>query len=480
MTNLFHAVRPPLNRRTLVKLGSLSFMTLPLTPSAKGASPKPKQRLAIIGGGLGGVASAYFAGSDWSVDLYESEARLGGHADSRQVKVDGKDQVVDVGADFFAPSSHPLYWAFLEHIGIRTPQNAATDLTLKTNSSLNIFSKEDGESLFNSVNVISHPFHALSFLKFTQEAREWIERDSDWDVTIAEWVDELSVPESFKTDLLLPWLSSLSCSKVEDVKRQSARSHLRVVAKNFPKNPIAPIVTYHAKIGLGGFILFMKNRCENLTVKLNAPVSQLEEIDGKWFVTSPLGREGPFDAIIVNAPPHVSKNLFAAVPWANDLSQLLGRQEYFPSRVVVHKDPIYMPKNKKTWASQNVEVDNDYGESSHDVGSFYQSVTGTKLSLFKSWAAHRRQEAKEILLTRNFIHPLTTPESIAAIRGLKDWQGRSGLHFAGHFTAMTDLHETAFFSALETAKRISPSSPKLIAFQKLITEQGLADIDYNV
>ncbi len=138
-----------------------------------------------------------------------------------------------------------------------------------------------------------------------------------------------------------------------------------------------------------------------------------------------------------------------------------------------------MPKDKFTWASQNVEVDDEHGESSHDVGSFYKSITGKKLSLFKSWASHRREEAKEILLERNFIHPLATPDSIDAIRGLKDWQGRSNLYFSGHFTAMTDLHETAFFSGLETAKRISPSSPKLLAYQALIADQGLDGIDYN-
>ncbi|MBC7661826.1 MAG: FAD-dependent oxidoreductase [Chitinophagaceae bacterium] len=479
MPPIFQTMLSPLTRRTAVKASSLGFLTLPFAKSAK-AAVKPAQRLAIIGGGIGGVASAYFAGPEWSIDLFESRDRLGGHADTIQVNVEGESCPVDVGADFFAPQSHPLYWAFLEHVGIRTPDNAKTDLTIQTKSSLNIFSKNDGDSLFNSINTLSHPIHAVSFLRFTQEAREWISGDAPYSVSMGEWIDNLILPQTFKDNVLTPWLSSLSCSKVIDVRRQSARSHLRVVAKNFPKNPLAPIITYHAKIGLGGYIQFLQNRCENLSVKLNAAVSRLEEVNGQWFVTTSSGRDGPYDAVVVNAPPHVSKNFFSSIPWASELASLLGRQEYFPARVVVHTDPVYMPLDRKTWASQNVEVDSQFGESSHDVGSFYESVTTKKLSLFKSWASHRNNESKKILMTRDFVHPLSTPESLDAIKSLRDWQGRAGLYFSGHFTAVTDLHETALFSALETARRISPDSKNVLAFEQLIADQGLDSIDYNV
>ncbi len=40
----------------------------------------PPRRIAVIGGGISGMAAAHLLSADHAVVLYEAEGRLGGHA----------------------------------------------------------------------------------------------------------------------------------------------------------------------------------------------------------------------------------------------------------------------------------------------------------------------------------------------------------------------------------------------------------------
>lgn len=472
-----------ISRRKIFKTGALGALTLPWTLRSRKAKAAPSKRLAIIGGGMGGVASAYFMSDEWKIDLFEAEPRLGGHGDTRRVMIDGQDHPVDMGADFFHPSTHPLYWSFLEHVGIRTPKNKANDLTIETNATLNIFDRNSGKSIFNSINPYVTPFKAASFLVFTQAARLFVTHNTplnSFNITVGQWLDLLPVPNDFKDEVLTPWVSSISCSDTQDVRRQSARAHFSVVAGSFPENPFAKITSYNAKIGTGGFIQLISSQCEFLSVKLNAPVSRLEEVDGLWYVHSPEGRDGPYDSVVVNAPPFISKDFFSGMSWAEPLRDILGSQEYYSAKVTVHTDPIYMPKEKKYWGIQNVAVDSVSGEASIFVGGIFEKINKKKINLFKSWTAKRDEQPSEILAERTYMHPLTTPEFLDAAKNLKRWQGYKRLYFSGHFTTSTDLQETALYSALETAKRLSPKGPKLLAFQAKLAKEKLLNVNYEV
>jgi predicted NAD/FAD-binding protein len=47
-----------------------------------------RQRLAVIGAGISGLAAAWLLRDKFDVTLFESEARAGGHADTQSVTID--------------------------------------------------------------------------------------------------------------------------------------------------------------------------------------------------------------------------------------------------------------------------------------------------------------------------------------------------------------------------------------------------------
>ena len=55
---------------------------------------RKKKKIAIIGGGISGLASAYFLADKYDISLYESKSFLGGHAITLEEKIKDKNNEI--------------------------------------------------------------------------------------------------------------------------------------------------------------------------------------------------------------------------------------------------------------------------------------------------------------------------------------------------------------------------------------------------
>ncbi|OEV13690.1 FAD-dependent oxidoreductase [Streptomyces nanshensis] len=485
--------RHPMKRRSVLRNGALGVASLGLltagttpadrpTPAAHTERRKdaPDKRLAVVGAGASGIAAAYFCDSAWNVDLFESRDKTGGHADTVSVTDGDERYAVDIGAEFFHPNTHPLYWSFLAEIGART-DDPETNLVIEGPASLTVFDGATSKPRFSSDHVIDDLPGALRFLTFTREARKMTEPDAAWETTMGDWLDGLDLDADYKRDVLTPWLSSLTCGDTELVRTQSARAHLSSFAKTFPATVFEPVHTYNSTVGLEGYLRMLLDTCENTTVLTRAAVTGLEEKNGTWHVRTSSGRHGPYDAVVVSAPPPVSKDFFTGIPELGHIAEQLSAHEYHPSRLVIHRDPHYMPDDKGYWAVQNAAAAGRHCETSIWIGAYHgTSDPDTRPSIFKSWAAHRETDPSELLAERRFLHPLSTPRSLGAARDMMAHQGERNLYFAGSFTTITDLQESALYSGLKVAESLNPEGPQLTSFQKRLADDDLLDVSYEI
>ncbi|XP_049931112.1 uncharacterized protein LOC116266974 [Nymphaea colorata] len=94
------------------QLLSTCSLSLSLTAQAEGET---KMRVAVIGGGVSGLVSAYIlAKAGVHVVLYEKEAHLGGHAQT--VHVNGVD--LDLGFMVFNGVTYPNMMELFENLGV--------------------------------------------------------------------------------------------------------------------------------------------------------------------------------------------------------------------------------------------------------------------------------------------------------------------------------------------------------------------------
>lgn len=428
---------------------------------------------------MGGVSTAYFCDSEWAIELFESRSELGGNADTLIIQEDGQDLPVDAGAESFNPGTHPMYWALLQEIDAIRSLKSADDRLLEVPATLSIFNAKTRRLLYAS----THPGHSLkytiNFAIFTRAALGFLSSNPSCDVTTREWFDSVWLNRSFKQNVLLPWLASLTCCSVETLKTQSMLSFLLLFARIFPENILRSPKAYNSSIGLGGFLKMLAARCQNLSIHTNAAVSKLEKMDGLWFIETPGERHGPYEKVIVNAPPYASRKFMSTLP--GELLDLLEKHEYYSVRIVIHRDPIYMPADQNYWCTHNAAVDGDSCEASVWLGSARKNArTGKPIQLFKSWALKRELQPRDILAERTFLHPLLSPDTMRATKELRNWQGFKGLFFTGHYTTLTDLQESALYSGVAVAKILNPASPRLQSLQQRLAKAGHKDVSYDV
>ncbi|KHO01973.1 amine oxidase [Metarhizium album ARSEF 1941] len=82
------------------------------------------RRIAIVGGGIAGMACSWElrkpSAQNVTVDIYESENKLGGHANSVPFRGNGTTVDVDTGFIVMDEATYPRFNAFLGELGIRT------------------------------------------------------------------------------------------------------------------------------------------------------------------------------------------------------------------------------------------------------------------------------------------------------------------------------------------------------------------------
>ena len=458
-------------------------------PDAAGSSSLPlgAARVAIVGGGAGGLAAAYFLDGVCAVDLFESRSKVGGHADSQTVQYGGQPVIVDLGAQFFHPATHPIYVTLLEELGLYNPDAPNDDQTLEAPGSVCIFPMTGGYPFgtgwprFCSTQPLLTPFRAVDFAIYSQVARQAILGNMSYEVRLDDWINGLPVSRDFKDNLLFPWISALIGTTRENANRSSARSILQTFALAFPADILAGASTFNSNIGLGGNLDRLLARASGARVQLNAGVQSLSYGDGKWTVTTASGSYGPYDALVMNAPPHTSKGFLSALPWASDIVSLLERYEYFDSRIVIHTDAAYIHRDKTFRTVYNAGIDGNVCEGSVWLGGIHGKLpNGSSIDIYKSWAEYRRAAPKNVLLQRQFRHPLITPDVIRATRSLATFQGKNSLYFSGQQTTGMDLQEAAVYSAMKVADALAPTSPKLASLRSRLEARGRTGISYDL
>ncbi len=444
------------------------------------AQPR-RHRVAIIGAGAGGVAAAYFLAGTHDVDLFEARSKIGGHCDSRVIEYQGRRITVDVGAQFFHPATHPIYVTLLQALGLYDPAHPAADDTLEAPASLCIFPTGGGAPVFSSSHAFSTPQRALEFASFTGLARQAVLSGLPWETTVEAWIGSLSVSQSFKLDVLYPWITALIGSPRADALRASARSILQTFALAFPADIVQGATTFNSTIGLQGNLQRLLDRSPTVRVHLKRPAQALKRTSAGWLLETPDGCHGPYRSVVLNAPARVGHQLLHRLPAFADLAALLNTYEYFDSRLLIHTDPAYVHHDRSNWASYNAGVRGRQCEGSVWYGALHRRLpSGETVDLFKSWATRRRADPAHILLERRFHHPVINRTAIRAARDLRRHQGRDGLYFSGQYTTGFDAQESAVYSAMKAAESLAPASHTLRSLKARLRASGLAGISYDL
>jgi predicted NAD/FAD-binding protein len=136
------------------------------------AHPDKRQRVAVIGGGIAGLASAWLLAGKHEVTLFEAADYAGGHTNTVDLQLEGQSFAVDTGFLVFNERTYPKLIALFRQLGV---PSCSTDMSFSV--SLDRGRDEWAGSSLGTVfaqrsKLLSLPFYRMLYdiLRFNRAA----------------------------------------------------------------------------------------------------------------------------------------------------------------------------------------------------------------------------------------------------------------------------------------------------------------------
>ncbi|WP_047258537.1 NAD(P)/FAD-dependent oxidoreductase [Chromobacterium subtsugae] len=408
------------------------------------------QRIAVIGGGIAGLATAYFLSRRHAVTLFEAADYLGGHTHTVDVTVDGRDFAVDTGFLVFNDRTYPNLIALFQELGIPShPSDMSFSVSLGQGRLE--WAGRDLDSVFvQRRNLLSPGFWGMlsDILRFNREAERNLRRAIEAPQSLGRLLDADGYGARFRHHYLLPMAAAIWSSPCRDILSFPAETFLRfclnhglLELRDRPQWRTVP----------GGARQYVEKIAASLAdVRLSTPVLRVSRVDGRVRLLAASSEE-TFDSVVFAT--HAPQTL-AMLADADDLERkMLSAVRYQANEAVLHTDASLLPRREAAWSAWNFLSDDD--DDSRAVGVSYLLNQLQPLPVATPVAVTlnppRAPDPAKVLGRYHYQHPLFDAAAIAAQKALSGLQGRHGCWFAGAWTGY-GFHEDGLNSALRVAR----------------------------
>ncbi|VVC76611.1 hypothetical protein AQUSIP_19340 [Aquicella siphonis] len=421
-------------------------------------------KIAVIGGGASGLVAAWLLEQKHDVTVYEAQDRLGGHANSIEVMVDGAPVVVEAGAEFFNEAFYPNFMKLLRYLDIPLKSFTLVSTFYKTNGSDQIILPpyHDGKVEWGSLTP-ANLYRSLQLKTVIDNGRKLIKKH-DTVTTLHAFVDGLSVSKSFKVEFLYPLLAAAWGVTPEDVQDYSAYNALKYLIEGYDTEKYR---WYEVTGGLKKYIESVRDSLRHTEIRLNSRVKEVGKMNTRYTVMTEQGDVKEYDHLVFATDASVASHILGTLNETADLAQLLGKIRYIDTKIAIHGDARFMPPKKDDWRVANVRFN-----GSKSALTMYKAWK-SKTPIFKSWVTYDVRSPKDtgspvpdkLYALINYRHPVTDYNFFMVQDEIRKLQGNNNIWFVGMWTYDNDSHESAIASAVRVAQHLAPDSERLKVFQ---------------
>ncbi|MBI5630291.1 MAG: FAD-dependent oxidoreductase [Elusimicrobia bacterium] len=302
-----------------------------------------KQRVAVVGGGIAGLAAGYYLSRRHEVSLFEKSGRLGGNAYSYRTPA---GDFLDVAAAAFGKAGYKNFYALLDELEIPTepcPTSYLSFHNLDTGEGLYLTPSVEGAlcqglKLLRPANLASLARLFLG-LKRAQLRRSRGRLSGE---TLGGCLEGL--PE-FSGDAEIAFLSALSLlSSMEIHELLASPADFFLDKLRTHHDVISPKAFYSVRCVRGGTRRYVNSLAApyRKRIRFNASIAAIERgAGGGTTLVLEDGSREAFEAVVMACNPDQALALLAR-PTALE-QELLGAWRYKEGRVVVHRDHSSFP-----------------------------------------------------------------------------------------------------------------------------------------
>lgn len=390
-------------------------------------------KIAVIGGGITGLAAAWLLSRQHQVTLFERHAQPGFVASSVAVDAGpGAAPVrVDVPLRVFYPGYYPTLMQLYALLGVATePVSYATT-----------FTGAEGRAFFRWRNLrwgdSSWPYVLPQDLagararrivagawRFNREARAALARGELAGRSIGSFVAALGLPDDYVQGLLLPALATIATCTTEDALHYPADVVAAYLAGGLTRQSVRRAVLGADDACARLLAGITRVQCEAGVVGVQREAGHASDPGPSVVVQRHSGAES-FDHVVLATQANQALALWHdARP---DEAAVLQGFSYRPLEVVMHRDASLMPARRADWSPVNARVcaGQDRPESTIWVNAVQPALRHAPLAL--QTVQPQRPVREDLVISRaRFERPLVDAASARALAGLQQLQAEHG------------------------------------------------------
>lgn len=417
-------------------------------------------KIAVIGSGVSGLGAAWALSRRHEVHLFEADERLGGHAHTVEIDLDGQRLPVDTGFIVYNERNYPALSRLFAHLGVETEPSCMSFAV-----SLDAGAREYCGTLRG---LFGHPSNLFSLrhykmiaeiLRFYRTAETLLARPGMRGLSLGEFLEAGGFSPILASDHLMPMASAIWSSTRSQTLAFPAETFIKFFANhgllNFRDRPQWRTVTGGSRSYVDKIRALLGEGVHTAT-----PIERVERRSGHVVLTDARNCAYMFDAAILAG--HADQNLAMLGAGATaDERAILGAITCQDNVAYLHTDERQMPRRRSIWGSWNyLTAPGDSPERPVSVTYWMNRLQGlkTKKPVFVSLNPIEEPDAGQVHMKYLCRHPQFDAAALAAQTAIGRIQGAGGIYHCGAWMGY-GFHEDGLEAGLAVAAALGAPAP---------------------
>jgi predicted NAD/FAD-binding protein len=414
-------------------------------------------KIAIVGGGVSGLVTAYLLAREHEVTVFEAGSHAGGHTNTIRVDTASETHHVDTGFIVYNDRNYANFERLLERLGVATQPSQMSfgvsdgrgDFEYTGASANGLFAKR--------AHLVTPWFHRMlaDMARFNRAARELLRDGRDPTTegdgpSLGQWLEQQRFSRPFIDRLIVPQASAVWSAD----PRQMWTFPARFMAEFFDNHGMLAFSGRPRwRTITGGSASYVEALLQRFSgrLRLRTPVTAVRRDAAAVLVTPRGGEPEPFDEVVLAT--HSDQALALLADASDGERRLLEAIPYQANEAVLHTDTSILPRRRRAWASWNYHLC-DAPPGLTTVTYHMNRLQALRAEREFCVTLNRTSEIapEHIIATIGYAHPVYTGEGVAAQRRLGEINGANRTHFCGAYWGW-GFHEDGVVSALRVAER---------------------------
>lgn len=412
-----------------------------------------KIRIAVVGSGISGLAAAWLLSRRHDVTVFESDARLGGHANTVGLRSAGRKIAIDTGFIVSNPLTYPNFTALMAHLDVALVKTAMS-FSVSDDAGRYEYSGHSAATLCGTARQWVSPRHwgmVADLVRFYRSAEKEAPRMPPG-MTLGQFLQRQNYGSAFIHRHILPMAGAIWSSTPEEVAAYPLQAFVRFFAnhKLFELGQRPDWQTVQG--GSGEYVKrLVADAC--FTTRLSAPVACIRRRPRAVEVILPTGEMDTFDAVVLAT--HADQALRLLADPTPQEQEILHPFKTSTNRVLLHRDGNLMPRKRRFWSAWNYRGPGNARDARLSVTYWMNELQklDTPVQHFVSLNPQEDPAPHLVDGTWHYQHPLFNAQTLAAQHELWSLQGVNRTWFCGAWFG-SGFHEDGAQAGLAVAEQL--------------------------